>query len=403
MKRLFTIGSGYFVYSLVPILSWIALSMILHNGKIVNAFSLIYPMQFVWALLKSFFGTAANIRKNKENDKNSTWNSIFWGTIFSIVIFSLPLIFVDKYIAFFGQNIGDYKDFVIYGIAQLLVQVFFSLITEKLYFEDKEKIANIHLIIFNILNFILVCISAIIIPDVMIAFIVTLSILLCYVVGLYIWQFEKFRISLSFVKNIKYNAVEMLSSISMAITYFFGFQTVFLAGDQYLAALNVVALATDAQFDSMGAISTVTKVDLSKQRYQFKRELKNAYLFTTILSISSILLAVLLGYLYKASFILVLIYLVFKIVEMFITPYVSILQTFTQLEYSVFLSSCIFLIARVVNVLISVFLVSAYCTDIAYLTECVLLCSFIIVRIVKYKVKDGELLLKKNKKENSCI
>lgn len=403
MKRLFTIGSGYFVYSLVPILSWIALSMILHNGKIVNAFSLIYPMQFVWVLLKSFFGTAANIRKNKENDKNSTWNSIFWGTIFSIVIFSLPLIFVDKYIAFFGQNIGDYKDFVIYGIAQLLVQVFFSLITEKLYFEDKEKIANIHLIIFNILNFILVCISAIIIPDVIIAFIVTLSILLCYVVGLYIWQFEKFRISLSFVKNIKYNAVEMLSSISMAITYFFGFQTVFLAGDQYLAALNVVALATDAQFDSMGAISTVTKVDLSKQRYQFKRELKNAYLFTTILSISSILLAVLLGYLYKASFILVLIYLVFKIVEMFITPYVSILQTFTQLEYSVFLSSCIFLIARVVNVLISVFLVSAYCTDIAYLTECVLLCSFIIVRIVKYKVKDGKLLLKKNKKENSCI
>ncbi len=403
MKRLFTIGSGYFVYSLVPILSWIALSMILHNGKIVNAFSLIYPMQFIWVLLKSFFGTAANIRKNKENDKNSTWNSIFWGTIFSIVIFSLPLIFVDKYIAFFGQNIGDYKDFVIYGIAQLLVQVFFSLITEKLYFEDKEKIANIHLIIFNILNFILVCISAIIIPDVMIAFIVTLSILLCYVVGLYIWQFEKFRISLSFVKNIKYNAVEMLSSISMAITYFFGFQTVFLAGDQYLAALNVVALATDAQFDSMGAISTVTKVDLSKQRYQFKRELKNAYLFTTILSISSILLAVLLGYLYKASFILVLIYLVFKIVEMFITPYVSILQTFTQLEYSVFLSSCIFFIARVVNVLISVFLVSAYCTDIAYLTECVLLCSFIIVRIVKYKVKDGKLLLKKNKKENSCI
>ncbi len=403
MKRLFTIGSGYFVYSLVPILSWIALSMILHNGKIVNAFSLIYPMQFIWVLLKSFFGTAANIRKNKENDKNSTWNSIFWGTIFSIVIFSLPLIFVDKYIAFFGQNIGDYKDFVIYGIAQLLVQVFFSLITEKLYFEDKEKIANIHLIIFNILNFILVCISAIIIPDVMIAFIVTLSILLCYVVGLYIWQFEKFRISLSFVKNIKYNAVEMLSSISMAITYFFGFQTVFLAGDQYLAALNVVALATDAQFDSMGAISTVTKVDLSKQRYQFKRELKNAYLFTTILSISSILLAVLLGYLYKASFILVLIYLVFKIVEMFITPYVSILQTFTQLEYSVFLSSCIFLIARVVNVLISVFLVSAYCTDIAYLTECVLLCSFIIVRIVKYMVKDGKLLLKKNKKENSCI
>ena len=114
MKRLFRIGSGLFIYSIIPILSWIVLSYILGDNRIANVFSLTYAIQFVWLILRSFFGSGANVRKEKENNPNSVWNSIFWGTIFSILIFAIPLIFVDKYIAFFGQDVEFYRIYVIY-------------------------------------------------------------------------------------------------------------------------------------------------------------------------------------------------------------------------------------------------------------------------------------------------
>ena len=85
MKRIFRIGSGLFVYSIVPILSWIVLSYIKGDSRISNIFAITYAIQYVWSILKALFGSGANIRKEKENDPNSTWNGIFWGTIFSAI------------------------------------------------------------------------------------------------------------------------------------------------------------------------------------------------------------------------------------------------------------------------------------------------------------------------------
>lgn len=398
MKRLFTIGSSFFIYSLVPILSWILLSVILKDENVVNVFSLTYPVQFIWAFVRSFFGTAANVKKNKENDENAPWNGIFWGTIFSFIVFSIPLIFVDKYIVFFGQSVDVYRDYVFYSIAQIFLQTLFSLITEKLYFEDKEKIANVHFVCFNILNLFLVTGLALFVKNIQIVFIITLSALFLYDVVLYVWQFKKFKINFSFLKNFKYDAIAMLSSIFMAIIYFFGYQTVFIAGEEYLVALNVASIATDAQWDSMGAISTVAKVDISKNRYQYKKELRNAYIFTAILILTSICLSIGLSFFYHATLTLVLVYLAFQIVDMLLSPVQEILEIYIQLEYSVVLTSCIFLISKGARVLISVFLISAFCADIAQVVESILLLSVVVVRFVIYKLENGKLVLKRTNK-----
>ena len=71
MKRLFRIGSGLFIYSIIPILSWIVLSYVLGDNRISNVFSITYAIQFIWSILKYLFGSGANIRKEKENNKNS--------------------------------------------------------------------------------------------------------------------------------------------------------------------------------------------------------------------------------------------------------------------------------------------------------------------------------------------
>ena len=267
MKRLFGIGSSLFIYSIIPILSWVVLSFILDDSRIANVFSICYAIQFVWSIFKYLFGSGANIRKEKEHDNNATWNGIFWGTIFAIIVFSIPIIFVDKYINFFGQDTEFYRIYVIYGITQLFVQTLLQFIIEKLYFEDKEKLANIHVFVFNILNFLILIILCACIKNTFIALIATLAVLLIYVICLYVWQFQKFKIDFKFFKNIKYESANLFNALFMLIIYLFGYRNAFSAGEEYLLALNIVALCTDAQWDMLSAYDIVAKVDISKNRY----------------------------------------------------------------------------------------------------------------------------------------
>ena len=274
MKRLFTIGSGLLVGSIIPVISWVVLSVVLGDDRITNVFSICYAFQFVWIILKCLFGSGANIRKEKEKDKNAVWNGIFWGAIFAVIIFAFPIIFIDGYINFFGQDVSFYKIYVIYGLLQLFEQTLLQLIMEKLYFEDKEKMANIHLFSFNILNFLVLIVLCLLISNTFLALMITLGIMFIYIIGLFIWQFEKFKIDFKFIKNIRYESNNLINALFMFAIYTFGYRNAFQAGEDYLLALNLVALCTDTQWDMLTARDTVAKVDIAKGRYDYKKEMR---------------------------------------------------------------------------------------------------------------------------------
>lgn len=398
MKRLLRIGSGLFIFSIIPILSWIVLSYALGDNRISNVFSITYAIQFVWAIFKYLFGSGANIRKEKENNKNSVWNGIFWGTIFSALIFAIPLILVDKYITFFGQDVEFYRNYVVFGIALLFLQTLFSFIIEKLYFEDKEKTANIHLFAFNLTTFLVLILSSLIIPNTLIALLLTLGVLLIYIVCLYVWQFERFKIDFTFFKNIKYESANILSAIFMLIIYLFGFKTAFAYGPEYLAALNIVGLCTDTQWDMLEAVSTVAKVDISKKRFEYKKQVRNAFIYTGIVTASIIIMAVIFGFINNITFTILLIYLAFQVVDMLLDPYKRVLSIYTQLEYSPTLNTIITLTSKGLRVLLSVFIISPFCTEIGQVVQGVIsFIIFVIIRSVKYKIEDKMLIVKPKK------
>ncbi len=401
MKRLFNIGSGLFIFSIVPILSWIVLSYVLGDSRIANVFSITYAIQFIWTIFKVIFASGANIRKEREGDKDAVWNSIFWGSIFAIIIFSIPIIFVDKYIAFFGQDVDFYRDYVIYSIALLFEQVLLSFIIEKLYFEDKEKLANTHLIAFNLTTFVSLILFSAIIPNTKIALAITLGILLIYLIGLFVWQFEKFKISFTFFKNIKYVSGDMVTAVFFMIVYLFGYKNAFQAGAEYIDALNLVALCTDAQWDTLGAFDTVARVDIAKHRYEYKKEMKNAYLFTIIVMLTSIIMTLALTWINGYIITIVLAYLAFQIVGMMLDTYSSILSIYTQIEYSPKTNTIIQFSTLIVRTLISTFLLSPFCTDIGQIVQSVILIIiYFIIRVTRYKVVDGRLTIKNNKDKN---
>ena len=400
MKRLFRIGCGLFIYSIIPILSWFVLSKILCDDRIANVFSITYATQFIWAILKFLFGSGANIKKEKENDKNAVWNGIFWGTIFSALIFAMPLIFVDNYIAFFGQDVEFYRIYVIYGIALIFLQTLLSFIIEKLYFEDKEKLANIHLFGFNLATFIVLILSNLIIRNTLFALLFTLFVLVIYIICLYVWQFEKFKIDFKFFKNFKYESANIISDVSMLIIYLFGFKVAFSAGQEYLAALNIIGLSTDTQWDMLDAISTTTKVDISKKRFEYKRHIKESYIYAIIVMLSSVAMAITLCLINKITFYIAIIYLIFNVIDMLLHPYAKILSIYTQLQYSPLLNTIICFSLKTIRTILSIVILSPYCTEIGQIVQGALaFACFVMIRILKYRVKNGKLIIK-NKSKN---
>ena len=398
MKRLFRIGIGLSIFSIIPILSWIVLSYVLGDSRISNVFSITYAIQFIWSILKYLFGSGANIRKEKEKNPNAVWNGIFWGTIIAAIIFSVPLIFVDEYILFFRQDVEFYRIYVIYGITLLFLQTLFSYIIEKLYFEDKEKLANIHLFAFNIMTFVVLILSNLIISKTVIALSLTLGVLLIYVICLYVWQFEKFKIDFTFLKNIKYESANIVDSIFMMIIYLFGFRIAFSSGEEYLVALNLVGLCTDTQWDMLEAISIVANVDISKNRFEYKKLLRNGYGYSLIVILTSIIMTFGLFTYYNVSFLLVLSFLAFQVVDMLITPYHRNISRFIQIEYSPILITLLSLILKIVRTVLSILIISPYCTEIGQLVQaCLMFIILLVIRFKKFKLENNKLIIKKVK------
>jgi hypothetical protein len=63
------------------------------------------------------------------------------------------------------MDIAVYKTFTIYAIAQLFLQLVLSFLLNKLYFEEKNTLANKFSISFNILNFIILIGSSLIFKE----------------------------------------------------------------------------------------------------------------------------------------------------------------------------------------------------------------------------------------------
>lgn len=100
-------------------------------------------------------------------------------------------------------------------------------------------------------------------------------------------------------------------------------------------------------------------------------------------------------FLFNASLLLVLIFIAFQVFDFLTTPISDILAVFTQLEYSPVLNTIISLSTKAVRVLLSVVIMSPFCTDIGQVVEAVLLLgALLIIRFTKYKVSEGKLLVK---------
>lgn len=369
MKRLLKITLDAFIFSFIPILSWFALGLLV-DEELINVFSLTYPIQFIWGMLKAIFAVGANIHKEKQKDKNIVMSSMIIGTIVGFITFGFITINIDAYISFMNMDIQTYHNFAIYSVIQLYIQLIFSFIIEKLYYENKNTLANKYMLSFNLLNLIVLIITSLITKNQFYIIIFTLLSILIYTIFLFIKEFEKFKFKFNIISLFKYESVDICDRIFFFIIYIFGISNAASFGEEYITALNFAALITDTQWDAFEAISTVAKIDISKNCFNYKEHLKNAYKLLSILLASIVILLVIMLQFKEVNLIIVMIYLAIEIFSFIIYPAYNIKTRYLQLEYSSLKLATNKFITSVLRTSLS-FLKTPFCTGIGQVCSCV--------------------------------
>lgn len=391
MNRLLRISFNTAFLSLIPILSWFVIGILI-DKNLTNVFTLTYPLQFVWLLLKSIFGTGANICKEKEKNENAVGSGMTLGSIIGLGIFGFVALNIESYISFMNMDIATYKEFTLYSVIQLYIQLVFSFILEKLYFEDKNKLANKYCILFNMLNFITLIISSLLFSSKMAIVITTLLVIFLYLIFLIAKTYQKFKLEIHIIKYIKYDSVEVFNSIAFFIIFLFGLSNVLEYGEKYATALNFVALITDAQWDTFEAVATVAKIDISKNKFNYREHRNNAYKLLFLLLSTVFIMFVTLYSFYELNLGITMIYLSFELVNFVVFPIYRLKTCYLQLEYSAIKTTSNKIISSILRMVIS-FIKTPFCTGMGQ--ACSAIYQFFSVNILFHRNfrinKDGTI------------
>ncbi len=362
MKRLLRISFNSAFFSFIPVLSWFALGIIV-DKNLTNVFTLTYPIQFIWAMMKSMFGTGANISKEKDKNENAVLSGMTLGIIVGFFTFGFILLNIDSYIKFMNMDVNIYKEFAIYSVIQLYIQLIFAFVLEKLYFENKNKLANKYCITLNLLNFIVLVISALLFKNKIYIVVTTLLTIFIYVMIVTIKSYKKFNFKCNILNFIKYDSVEIFNNFAFFLIFLFGLSNALEYGEKFAIALTFVALITDTQWDSFDAISTVAKIDISQQKFNYKQHRNNAYKLLIILLFTVLIMFIALYGLYELDLWITLIFLSFEIINFIIYPIYKIKTCYLQLEYSATKTTSNKIIANILRMILSL-LKTPYCTGL---------------------------------------
>jgi len=335
MKRLFRVSFDILVTSIVPIISWLLLGIIL-DSHLINVFSLTYPLQCLMGMIIAIFGVGANISGYKDENKYAADNGIFYGTILSILIFSVIIFNSNRYINFMNMDNTIYKTFCVYSIFQIFCHTILQLIITKLYYKEENKKANKISIIFNSINFIVLISIAIITKNQLITALITGIIIFVMDIILYIKNIEKIDFKLNIKNCFKYNSVSFSVSFMFFIMYLFGFSNAFEYGEKYMIAITFATLVTDMQWDITDAVKTVAKVDIAKKKFYYKDHFRNALKLYSLLILSVILMSLIAYPFYKPDLKIESMFIFLHILDFMLGPFIEIKICFLQLEDSAF-------------------------------------------------------------------
>ena len=333
MKQLFQIGFDLALASLSPIISWFTLSLIL-DSRLINVFSITYPLQFAWLMLRDIFGVGANLVSIKVRNPKIADAGIFTGLIFSGIIFGLVALNIDKFIIFMNADPSVYRDFCLYITLQLWVQLVFCIILDKLYYQDKNKTANKYSLTFNLLNFIILIGASFLTKNSKIIISATLLTIFTFTLFVFIREVRRVSFKFNILSSIKINSMDFAENLILFFVYLFGIGKAFSFGEEYALAITFVTLITDIQWDVATAIPAKAKIDIAKKRMNFPKSYKNSYVLIFVLILSSIIAFISMKNFYDLNLGISVIFVIIEYLAFLLYPQYRLKLDFIQLKFS---------------------------------------------------------------------
>lgn len=384
MNRLLRVGLDTLFTSVTPIFGWFLLG-ILVDKNLINIFTLIYPIQFVISSIQSVFGTGANTSAIKDNNKSSVFSGIICGSFLGFLILGCIVLNIDKYIKFMNLDVDTYRIFAIYAVLQMFLQLLLNLSLCKLYYEDKNKIANKYSISFNMINFVTLIVMSIITKNQILITSISFLLTAIFTATMMIRVVKPQKFNINIFNCIKYDSAYLFAEISMFIIYLFGFRNSFNFGEKYILATSFATLITDTQWDIAYAIKTVAQIDITKRKFSYKEHIKNARKLVYILILSSLIMGIILYPSYKVDIKASGIITGIELITIYVYPIYLIKLTYIQIEHSAIKATIHKQIANLFRIICSLFILSPYCTSIGLAVSAIY--QFISTKIIIDKNK----------------
>lgn len=361
MKRLLQISLDTLLTSVLPIVMWILLGFII-TKEISSVFALTYPMQFFYMIFVSLFAVGPNITAKKLKNESIVYSNMLFGCICVGILTLVLVLNADIYINIMSMDINIYHNFCIYSMIWMYLSFIMQVITQKLYYETKNKESNKINLVFNLTNFFLIIVSTSFLKD-YIAIAITLIIDFIIVMILLFKNYKKSKFCLKFKENVKYSSFSIIENIGLFFIYGIGFGNSFSYGEKYMAAINFESLTTDTQWDMLCSVDTASKIDLAKNKFNYKESLKNAYKLLIVLIGTVLIMNITLYFYFKPDLKVLIPILLVQIVGMLVDPIIMLKWSYLQINDNNKKHNVFYALSRVIRLLCS-FIPSAFCTYI---------------------------------------
>jgi len=369
--------------SVLPIVMWILLGFII-TKEISSVFALTYPMQFFYMIFVSLFAVGPNITAKKLKNESIVYSNMLFGSICVGILTLLLVLNADIYISIMSMDINIYHNFCIYSMIWMYLSFIMQVITQKLYYETKNKESNKINLVFNLTNFFLIIISTSFLKD-YIAIAITLTIDFIIVMFLLFKNYKKSKFCLKFKENVKYTSFNILRNIGMFLIYAIGFGNSFSYGEKYAATINFESLTTDTQWDMLYSVDTASKIDLAENKFNYKESLKNAYKLLIVLIGTVLIMNIALYFYFKPDLKVLIPILLVQIVDMLVDPIKTLKWSYLQINDNNKKHNIFYILSRVIRLLCS-FIPSAFCTYIGQVFSMIYLYIYSKIKCRKVEI-----------------
>lgn len=383
MKRLLQISLDIFLTSICPIIIWIALGLII-NKEISNVLIITYPLQFFYMIFTEIFSVGPNITDSKSSIKNIVYSNMLFGTVLVLLITIILTINIDKYLLFFNLETSVYHYYAIYSVFLMFFGFLMQLISQKLYYENKNTLSNKMNTCFNIINLSCIVILSLIIKNCL-SVILTILIDAILIAYYYCKNVKLVKPNLMFKKNIKNVSFNIIGNFGMLLIYLTGIQNSVSYGAKYLTAINFDSLTSDTQWDMLSSISTVSKIDISKDNFNYKKSLKDAYKLLGLLLTSIIIMNISLYWFYKPDLKIYIIIFIIQIIDMVLNVPAIIKWNYLQIKDNNQKHNISYITCRILRLLCS-FLPTGFCTYIGQLVSGTYKYIYSIIKTKKFEI-----------------